>query len=346
MINEPKYHFFGITNAECKETTASEIPIQLLECNNLSAILYPATFEEKDLFDKNKLVCLLKTYQNALESIRPTNAVLPVQLGTLSLKESEIKQIVSDYYDPLCSLINRIKGEEEFELQVRWNDLSQVLKRLSTSQEFINSFKNRLGSETRTSVQVEDQLYAGKLLANALEEKRKKIAEEIIAALGPYSSNFKTLPITDESLAAHISFLVESTKGEVFYNELDKFSESGEYGQMLKFRSVGPLVPYSYATISITYLSSADIENFKLLLKLQDDLLPEKILKNQMRELALIYHPDKDKNKEEIFKKMIDAYKLLSSLIDTEPTKTIELSKYKDRYVLAIPSLSQELALV
>jgi len=346
MTNESKYHFFGITNAGCKGTTVEGIPLQLLECNNLSAILYPATFEEKDLFDKNKLVCLLKTYQNALESIRPTNTVLPVQLGTLSFKESEIKQIVSDYYDPLCSLINRIKGKEEFEVQVRWNDLSQVLKRLSTSQEFINSFKNRLGSETKTSVQVEDQLYAGKLLANALEEKRKKIAEETIAALGPYSFNFKTLPITEESLAAHISFLVDSSKEEVFYNELDKFSESGEYGQILKFRSVGPLVPYSYATISITYLSSADIENFKSLLNLQDDLLSERILKHQMRELALIYHPDKDKSKEEIFKKMIDAYKLLSALVDMKPSKTIELSKYKDRYVLAIPNLSQELALV
>lgn len=346
MTNEPKYHFFGITNAGCKETTAREIPIQLLECNNLSAILYPATFEEKDLFDKNKLVYLLKTYQNALESIRPTNTVLPVQLGTLSLKESEIKQILNDYYNPLCSLINILHEKEEFEVQARWNDLPQVLKRLSTSQEFINSFKNRLGSESKISLKVEDQLYAGRLLALALEEKRKKIAKETIADLSPYSFNFKTLPITDDSLAAHISFLVASTKEEVFYNELDKFSESGEYGQILKFRSIGPLVPYSYATISITYLSSADIENFKSLLNLQDDLLSEKILKNQMRELALIYHPDKDKSKEEIFKKMIDAYKLLSSLIDVELSKTIELSKYKDRYVLNVPGLSQELALV
>lgn len=346
MISEAKYHLFGITNVGCKKPTIHEIPIQLLECNDLSIILYPATFEEKDLFDKNKLVCLLKTYQNTLESIRPTNTVLPVQLGILSLKESEIKQIISNYYDPLCSLISKIKYKEEFEVQVRWNDLSQVLKRLSTSQEFINSFKNRLDSETKTSIQVEDQLYAGKLLANALEEKRKKIAEETIAALGPYSINFKTLPITEESLAAHISFLVESTKEEIFYNELDKFSESGEYSQILKFRSVGPLVPYTYATISMTYLSDTDMENFRSLLNLQDKILSEKMLKNQMRELAMIYHPDKDKSKEEIFKKMIDAYKFLSGLIEMEPTKLIELSKYKDRYVLNIPGSSQELALV
>lgn len=344
MTSEPKYHFFGITNAGCKETIV-EGTIQLLECNNLSAILYPATFEEKDLFDKNKLVCLLKTYQNALESIRPTNTVLPVQLGTLSLKESEIKQIVSDYYGPLCSLINRIKGEEEFELQVRWNDLQQVLKRLSTSQEFINSFKNRLGTETKT-VQVEDQLYAGKLLANALEEKRKKIAEEIIAALGPYSFNFKTLPITDELLAAHISFLIDSTKEQTFYDTLDRFSESPEFSEHLKFRVIGPLVPYNFATISLTYLSNIDIENYNSLLQLTTNTLSEKDLKNKMRELAMIYHPDKDKSNEETFKKMISAYKLLSGLIDMEPTKSIELSKYKDRYVLTVPSISQELVMI
>ena len=345
MANEAKYHLFGITNAGCSKTTISET-IQLLECNNLSAVLYPATFEEKDLFDKTKLVCLLQTYQNALESIRPVNTVLPIQLGTLSFKESEIKQIVSDYSSPLDSLINKLKGKEEFEVQVRWSDLQQVLKRLSTSQEFINSLKNKLGTEIKTSVKVEDQLYAGKLLANALEEKRKKITEETITALAPYSFNFKTLPITDESLASHISFLVDSLKEEVFYNELDKFSASGEYGQILKFRSVGPLVPYSYATIPITYLSSADTKNLRSLLNLQDDLLSEKILKDQMRELAMIYHPDKDKSKEEIFKKMIDAYKLLSGLIAMEPTKLVEFSKYQDRYILNIPGLSQELALV
>ena len=49
MANEAKYHLFGITNAGCKKTTV-EGTIQLLECNNLSAVLYPATFEEKDLF--------------------------------------------------------------------------------------------------------------------------------------------------------------------------------------------------------------------------------------------------------------------------------------------------------
>jgi hypothetical protein len=346
MTNEPKYHFFGITNAGCKETTVEEIPIQLLECNNLSAILYPATFVESDMIDKNKLVCLLKSYQATLETLRPTNTVLPVQLGTLSFKESEIKQILIDHHSTLYSLISRLKGKEEFELQVMWNNLSQVLKRLSTSQEFISAIQKRFNPENGKAIQFEDQIYAGKLLANALEEKRKKITEETITALGPYSFNFKTLPIAEESLAAHISFLVDSSKEEVFYNELDKFSESGEYGQILKFRSVGPLVPYDYATISVTYLSSADIENFRSLLNLQDDLLSEKILKNQMRELALICHPDKDKSKEDLFKKMIDAYKLLSELINMEPLKTIELSKYKDRYVLTIPNLSPELALV
>lgn len=65
-----------------------------------------------------------------------------------------------------------------------------------------------------------------------------------------------------------------------------------------------------------------------------------------MRELAMIYHPDKDKSKEDIFKKMIDAYKLLSSLIDMEPAKIVEFSRYINRYVLNIPGLGQERVLV
>ena len=179
-----------------------------------------------------------------------------------------------------------------------------------------------------------------------LKKKRKIITQEVIAILGPYASNFKTLPITNESLASHTSFLIDSNKGDFFFEQLEKFSKICEFSDLLKFKVVGPLVPYNFATISINYLNGSEVENFRSLLNLSNDIISEKDLKKQMRELALIHHPDKDKTQEETFKKMIDAYKLISGLIESEPTKTIELSKYKEHYVLTVPTISQELVLI
>lgn len=346
MTHETQFHFFGIIDSGSTEIEETELPIQLVQFDKLAAVLYPASFTEVDMLDKSKLVCLLKTYQSTLEGLRTTRTVVPVQLSTSQFTQLAINQILSDYHTPLSALTSKLQGKAEFEVQVIWTNIQQVLKQIASTQEFINITKSRLECKNRHTSSVEEQLYVGKLLADVLETKRKTISQEVIAILGPYASNFKTLPITDETLAAHVSFLIDSSKEETFYAELEKFSKICEFSELLKFKVIGPLVPYNFATISINYLTGQEVENFRSLLNLSNDTLSEKELKCKMRELAQIHHPDKDKTQEEVFKKVIDAYKCISGLIETEPTKTIKLSKYKEHYVLTVPSINQELVLI
>lgn len=343
-MTETKYHFFGIVPAECKEI--NDLPIRLIQCGKISSVLYPLSFLETDLFNKEKLTSLLRLYQNILETLRERSTVLPVQLNTLAFSESLVEKILRDYHDPLSSLLTQLSGKVEYEVQVMWTNVQQVLKQIAQSHEFVTTMQSRINIQNKDGVKVEDQIYIGKLLADKLETERKKILEQTISILGPFSFNFKTLPIIEESLATHVSFLVDKSKEEIFYEELDKFSKVCEFSELLKFKVIGPLVPYSFATILVNYLNGLEVENFRALLNLSNDMISEKDLKKQMRELALIYHPDKDKTQEEIFKKMVHAYKLISSLIESEPTKTIELSKYKERHVLTVPSISQELVSV
>ena len=346
MSNEIKYHLFGIVDSNSEQMGGIEFPVQLVQFNQLSAILYPASFTQEEMADKNKLVCLLKTYQHTLESLRTIKTVLPAQLSTLAFNQFDIVQMLNEYYNPLTFLLAKLVGKAEFEVQVSWTNIQQVLKQIAQSQEFIASMQTRCGIQNGNGVHVEDQIYVGKLLADAIEMKRKIITQEVIAILGPHASNFKTLPITDESLASHISFLIDSNKEDFFFEQLEKFSKICEFSELLKFKLVGPLVPYNFATISINYLTGSEIEDYRSLLNLPNDLLSEKDLKKQMRGLALTCHPDKDKTQEEIFKKMMHGYKLFSSLLEKEPNKIIELAQYKDRYVLTIPSISQELVSV
>lgn len=346
MSNETKYHLFGIVDSIFEQIRNIELPIQLIQFNKLSAVLYGASFTQEDMADKNKLVCLLKTYQNTLENLRLVKTVLPVQLSTLAFNQFDIVQMLNEYYNPLTSLLNQLTGKAEFEVQVSWTNIGQVLKQIAQSQDFINSMQNRLQAQNGNGVRVDDQIYAGKLLADAIDMKRKIITQEVIAILGPHASNFKTLPITDELLASQVSFLIDSNKEDFFFDELEKFSKICEFSELLKFKLVGPLVPYNFATISINYLTGPEIENYRSLLNLPNEIVSEKDLKKQMRGIALTCHPDKDKSQEEMFKKMMNGYKLFSSLLEKEPNKIIELSQYKDRYVLTIPSISQELVSV
>lgn len=339
-----KYHFWGITNIN--NVNDKDKRIESYSYKGLNAILYPVTFSDIDMADKNNVVFLLKDFQGIMENLRPYGTVLPFQLTTLSFDIEEIEKILSNYYVPLNRLLFDLYEKEEFEVQVRWNNIEHVLKQISTSQEFVSAMQNRLGDKEKKQVQIEDKIFAGKLLANAMEEKRQKITEETAANIGPYTSNFKSLPVTEEQIAAHISFLVDKSKENTFHEVLDKFSESGENDQLLKFRVIGPLVPYNFATVSLTYLNNSNIENYKAHLELPGNFLSEDELKTNIRRLALKYHPDKDKSNEEKFKEIINAYKTFSSLITMEPNKTIDLDKYKDRYVLTIPNIDRGLVTV
>lgn len=346
MEIESQYHFFGITNEAPHKLSDKCSGLQFVEYKNLAAVLYPKTYLETDIFDKNKLVSFLKLYQSTLEDLHNCKTILPIQLNTLSFNKMTIEQILKDYYCQIDLLINHMQNKTEFEVQVVWTNIEQALKQLASTQIFINAMQSRPNSNNGNKLEVEDQLYAGRLLSEMIEAKKKTIEKETIAILAPFSCNFKTLPLIHDSLASHVSFLIDSKKEDVFFTELDKFSKLCEFSSVLKFKAIGPLVPYNFATISINYLSGLEIDNLRSLLKIPGDVVSEKELKKQMRELALIHHPDKDKTQEEIFKKIIDAYKLISNLIELEPAKVVELSKYKERYVLTVPGVNKELVLI
>ena len=128
--------------------------------------------------------------------------------------------------------------------------------------------------------------------------------------------------LADVNMLLNQAFLVERGKEKAFNHALNKLDS--RFDGLLNFRLVGPLPPYSFATLVIESLDEKEVAKARETFKLNGQLSLEK-LKQTYDKLAMRLHPDKGGNPLE-FKIVTSAYKLLRNFMQNG---LIAVSLYK-----------------
>ena len=108
------------------------------------------------------------------------------------------------------------------------------------------------------------------------------------------------------------AFLLERTNEEAFNHTLNQLDS--KFADLLNFRLVGPLPPYSFATLLIASLNEEDVRKARETLKLNGQISPER-LKQTYDKLAMKLHPDKGGSPLE-FELVTAAYKTVKNFIE------------------------------
>lgn len=304
---------------------------QSLSFDGLTAVAYKslaAVVEEKEVknyhnLPKEETIKELISHQQKIEKIMKLSPILPVKFGTILKSKEEVKSVLEKGYFFLSNTLREVEDKIELDLVCFWNAEKaaqmayQKSKRVRNLQEKITKKKD---------VTFEDKIAVGKLVADYLAAKREKLRNQILKTLKKEAVESCSHALADVNMLFNQAFLVEKKKQEAFNRALNKLDS--KFADLLNFRLVGPLPPYSFATLLVESLDEKEVEKARETLKLNGQLSMEK-LKQTYDKLAMKLHPDKGGSPLE-FELVTVAYKLLKNFMQNSLI-AVSLYKWEER---------------
>jgi len=309
-------YIYGVINSNAERqfvpcgTTDSE-EVYSIPYRDISAVVSDSEIVDYTHIFKDALARLLLRHQEVIESVMNSGfAVIPVKLGTFTVAETEIMDILNKGYSLIKNIIQETSDKTEIDVCATWSDLNSVLKEIGEEKE-VKEFKEKLLSNSK-GITVDDQMKTGLLVKKILERKRQKYAKKIQNSLDFMSQGVKQHELMDDTMVINTAFLLDKRWREDFYKKLERLN--AEFSEKVNFRCVGPLPPYSFYTLEIKRMRFEEIEWARKKLELFDDFADGHEIKMSYKRLASFYHPDKNPQKQGIekqFDDVIKAYKIL-----------------------------------
>jgi len=289
-----------------KKENVYTIPYQDVSAAVSNSEIIDYTYSSKDISAE-----LLVWHQKVIEKIMSLKyTIIPVRLGTFTVDEAEVKDILIKGYSLIKNIMEKIRDKIETDVVATWADFGSALKEIGEEKEIKKLKENILANPK--SITVDDQMKVGVMIKKVLDEKREKYALQIQTFLKRYCTAFKVHELMDDRMVINAAFLINKLEQKDFDRKIEEINT--EFAEKLNFRCVGPLPPYSFYTIDIKKMKFEEIDWAKKKLRLSDDFATKNEVKKVYRKLAFSFHPDRNPDTpgtEKEFDELNKAYRIL-----------------------------------
>jgi Gas vesicle synthesis protein GvpL/GvpF len=190
----------------------------------------------------------IKVLERAMEEY----TVLPVRYCTIAEEEEIIiEKVLKARYQEFIDLLQDMQDKMELGVRARWSDLSIIFAEVVEENAEIKAIKEALLSETNEQRKYAGKIKIGQLVQKALESKKKREAEELLAALKPLSLDCKENQIYGDMNLINASFLISKEKERAFDRKMQELEK--EYGTRKKLKYIGPIAPYNFVEIVVNW---------------------------------------------------------------------------------------------
>ncbi|OGD13629.1 hypothetical protein A2V47_06515 [Candidatus Atribacteria bacterium RBG_19FT_COMBO_35_14] len=296
-------HFFTPKDSYKKEIVYT-IPYQELSAVVSNSEIIDFTYSSKDVSAER-----LVWHQQVIEKIMDLKyTIIPVRLGTFTVDEAEVKDILSKGYSLIKNIMEKVRDKIEIDLVATWADFNSILKEIGEEEE-IKKLKEKI--LTNPEITLEHQMEVGVMIKKALDKKREKYALQIQTFLNNYCTAFKVHELMDDRMVINLACLINIDRQKDFDIKIEEINT--KFAEKLNFRYVGPLPSYSFYTIEIKKMKFEEIDWARKLLRLGSRAIKVEIIK-AYRNGAKLYHPDKNPDlpgAERRFNEIYRAYRIL-----------------------------------
>lgn len=267
----------------------------------IAPVTGPADRERLESLSKEKLVQALLQYQQKLEAIMRTRFILPCKFGTLLEDEAEAQQVVAQNGSLLKQWLSGMKNRCEMEIIATWRP-EEILQEIAQTDPEMVRLKMEFAKLSSEEI--------GIRLSSKLKEAATCRAKRILDRLKEVSTTYALHPLMNDAMVFNTSFLVVRGEEEAVFKALEDLDKTFE--GKLNFKCVGPLPPFSFATVTTKRFDREQIKKAQQTLGLNDDenlKAVQKAYKAKARQCHPDTHPDFDPRK---FETIHRAYKVLA----------------------------------
>jgi hypothetical protein len=237
----------------------------------------------------------LAQHQRVLERAMLDGPVVPVKFGTFceqAPEDAEVVRVLRSGCKAFAAALENYAGKVEFDMAVSWTDLRSVLAGIARDQAVV-SMKAQITSCAQPTL--EQRIRLGQLVKEMLDRRNKVVADALVATLGTRWRPMIVNPTRDDSAVLSAAVLIDRAEEAEFDRALEQLNRS--YDDRLKFRRVGPLPPYSFATAEVKTVPAGKLDAARRLLGLGESASLAEI-KTAYRQLLQELHPDRNTQSE------------------------------------------------
>lgn len=289
--------------------------------DGLSAVVSYTSRPSYHKLDRQEAVQYLLGHQRVVEELMAHFTTLPLKFGTVVADESRVGQLLKQGNPIFRVLLDRLAGCVQMEIVVLWN-IDEVFREIAGEQAVVQLKAAINGRPERDTVT--ERIALGQLVQASLEQRRKTLQDAILAPLNTLAEDLVINGLMDDRMVLNVGLLLKTCQ----LDELGHLLETADrqFAGKLTLRSIGPLPPYSFATIEVRIPCFAEIEAARQCLCL-DEWCAEADIKKAYYRRAAELHPDHnpgDANAEGLMAHLTQAYQLLCGYAQSWARKAAE----------------------
>ena len=245
-----KYMYCIIRSAEPQEFTTRGIGergdiVHTVHFVNLAAVVSDSPIIEYESNRRNMMAHTL-----VLEEVMQKFTILPVRFGTVATSAEAIQeQVLKRRFGELNGLLNEMEGRAEIGVKAFWYEgiiFQEIVEENATIRRLRDSLAGRSAEETYY-----DRIRLGEMVEAAMQQKRDDDTEKILAPLRPLAYEAKVNKVIMDRMVLNAAFLVDRIRQPQFDTAVQQLD--AEMGKRLMFKYVGPVPPYNFVNITVSW---------------------------------------------------------------------------------------------
>ena len=249
MRNEQGRYIYGIIPRppllSFNLTGMDEKPVTVVSFENLAAVVSESPVRRYEVSRDNVL-----KHEWVIEQLMQYYTVLPVRFGTVAANEEDIRiKLLRRHFGSLHGMLKRLDNKVELGVKAWW-DHEKVFAALLEDEPELRLFRDALATRPATEALYE-RVQLGQMVEQALTTRRSNDAQRILDVLRTLAQQVHESPIEDDMMVTNAAFLVDKRRESVFDARVHTLDE--EYGGLMHFRYVGPLPPFNFVSLVVTW---------------------------------------------------------------------------------------------
>lgn len=292
MIDGGTYLFaIGVATQSPASLDALEVPESFEPVRGIIAeglVAFVSTYRGPAIEDlpQNELTARLLMNQMVIEQLMPAGTLLPVRLGTVMDDDDAVISLLRTSGALLRTACDVYAAKVEIGIAATWH-LQEILAQVALDPEVMAA--KSVAMTVPAAAHAEAAISVGKLVEAKLHERRSTLEQVVLTHLQPFADDVQFNAVVSDELICNIALLIDHHSVDQIDQVLYRLD--AEFEGQYDFRRVGPLPPYSFATVHMHQIDSIEIDRARAILDLPHHFDEPAVLA-QYRELALKRHPD------------------------------------------------------
>lgn len=245
-----KYMYCIIRSAEPRQFATRGIGergdiVHTVPFMDLAAVVSDSPIVEYESSRRNMMAHTL-----VLEEVMRDFTLLPVRFGTVAPSAEAIQEkVLKRRFGEFHGLLQELEGRVELGLKAFWYEgviFQEVVAENPPIRHLRDSLTGRRPEETYY-----ERIRLGEVVEAAIWKKRDEDAEKILSPLRPLGYQSQVNKVVTDRMVLNAAFLVERSRQGEFDAAVKRLDE--EMGKRLIFKYVGPVPPYNFVSIVVTW---------------------------------------------------------------------------------------------